>query len=318
MGIKETPTNFRVYHTNAKAVYTQLKKDAIEKYNKIKEDIAKLYDEICNNINLYKTEFGINLNDYDEFKTNTYTNGSFLKIAKGLFINRKDNYKIVADLFNLYSFALKQKELHIIDNNIKLYDKVINLSLKEYTTLLKTFYNKVHERMIVNGEGYVFEETIGWTCINRCHIVKQRPHINYVATKKRREELLKEGKRIYNKEEAEWCKKNGIEYNAVDPRVYMRNEYCYEIPLLGCKLPNGSKYKLDIADYRGQHLRGLTNEDLVKKYGDNLETICKLDLDVRTKLNLCNTINKMLYLNFIRNENQEPINIAKISGKNRQ
>ena len=47
------------------------------------------------------------------------------------------------------------------------------------------------------------------------------------------------GKKIYNKEEADWCARNGIEYKAEDKRVFRKDEYCYEIPLIHCRITNG-------------------------------------------------------------------------------
>ena len=120
------------------------------------------------------------------------------------------------------------------------------------------------------------------------------------------------------KEEAEWCKTHGIEYNGQDGRVFLRNEYCYEIPLLDCHIPHGSKIRFVSADYRGNALRGKTNQDLLEEADYNTEYICKLPLDIRTKLNLCIEADKTLYAKFIRNENQKPINASKASWKNRQ
>ena len=317
MSIKETPTNFRVYYKSMINAYTQAKEDALRIKQDLIDEIAELRQSIVENIDMFKREFGVDLNEQKEFVDDKYTTGTFFKLAKGLFINRDNNYIIVSDLFDLYNYARKQKELNGINKDIELYNKILKISLHQYTDILKTFYNEVHKKLILDGCGYVFEGNIGWTCINRCHIQKARPHIDFAATKKRKAELKEQGKRLYNREEAEWCKKNGIEYDGVDGRVYLNDEYCYEIPLIDCKLPKGSKQKLTIADYRGRTLRGKSNEDIAKEYGNNKEAICELDLDIRTKLNICNEIDKMLYLNFIRNENQEPINAAKISRKNR-
>lgn len=318
MGIKETPTNFRVYYKSMKGAYTELREDAIAARLEIINILKQLRENIVNNLDSYKSTFNIDIFSYEEFKSGVYKDGSFLKIAKGLFINRKNNYTIVGDLFDLYRYASKQKELAELDKNIELYNKILKLSLKEYTDILRTFYAEVHRHMILNGEGYVFEGMLGWTCINRCKKVDGKPHIDYAATKRNKEKLIKEGKRLYNKQEAEWCKANGIEYNGVDGRVYMTNEFCYEIPLIGCKLPNGSKYKLEISDYRAASLRGKTNEELIRESNYDAKTICDLPVDVKTKLTLCNSANKMLYLNFIRNENQEPLNFTKACRKNRQ
>lgn len=317
MSVKEIPTNYRVYYKSMKDTYTQLRDQAIDARKDLVDVTNNLWNTANDNIDTYKNEFDVDLLKYDEFKNNVYTTGTFLKLAKGLFINRKNNYLLVSDLFDLYNLALKQKELYEVNKDIKLYDKILALKLSDYRDILRTFYTEVHKHIILNGEGYVFEGHLGWTCVNRCHIEKQSPHINYAATKKRKAELEAQGIRIYNKEEAEWCKQNGIEYNAVDPRVYMNNEYCYEIPLISNKLENGSKYKLEIADYRNQKLRGLSNEEIAKLANNDIKKVCELPLDLRTKLNICNSIDKTLYINFIRNENQEPIIAKKADRKNR-
>lgn len=318
MAIKEVPITYRVYYKSMKDTYTQLRENAIAAKKDLTDLINESYNTICKNIETFEKEFNVNLNKYEEFRNNTYIDGKFLKVAKGLFINRNNNYTLVSDLFDLYNFARKQKELYNLNKDIELYDKILALNIKQYNEILKKFYYAVHKEMIIKGVGYVFEHPIGWTCINRCHITRQSCHIDYAATKKRKAQLIAEGKRLYNKEEAKWCKQNGIEYHAEDGRVYMNNEYCYEIPLCNCKLPNGTKYKLEVADYRGREVRGVTNEELAKKANNNLEEICKLSVDIRTKLNICNSVDKTLYLNFIRNENQEPLNITKVGRKNRQ
>lgn len=318
MAIKEIPTNYRVYYKSMRNAYTQIRDEALSNLNKLEESEFNIYKTVDDNVESYKNEFNIDLYQYEEYKNNNYIDGTFLKTAKGAFINRKNNYTLVTDLFNLYNLAKKQKEIYDVKNDIELYDKILSLKLKDYNNILKVFYSKVHERMILKGEGYVFENQIGWTCINRCHIEKSSPHINFIATQKRREQLKAEGKRIYNKEEAAWCKANGIEYDAVDPRVYLNDEYCYEIPLLGCKLPNGYKYKLDITDYRNRSLRGKTNKELLLECNNDVESICNLPVDLRTKLNMCVEVDKTLYTNFIRNENQKPINTSKAGRKNRQ
>ena len=149
-------------------------------------------------------------------------------------------------------------------------------------------------------------------------ITKSKPKLNYSATKKKKEELIKEGKRIYNDIERKWCQSNGIEYKAEDYRVFMKKEYCYEIPLIGCKLPDGSKYKLTISDYRHNSMRNKSNEDLIKECNNDINKICELPIDLKTKLTLCDTVDKTLYIKFIRNETQQPSTTPKTCRKNRQ
>lgn len=318
MGIKETPTNIKVYYNSMKEAITRKHKETVEAFDSLKLLMSSNYEEIKSNIDIYKKDFKVDLTDYPEFIEDRYIDGTFLKVAKGMFINRKNNYKLVADLFNLYNYAKKQKEKNDLVYQIELYEKLLKLSLKEYTNIIRIYMTQVHKKMILDGEGYVFGENIGWICINRCLIGKHRPKLDYAATKKKKEEFIKAGKRIYNQEEAEWCKRNGIEYKAEDYRVFIDKEYCYEIPLLGCKLPDGTKYKLDISDYRHTSVRGKSNDELIKECNNDTNKICELQVDLKTKLTMCDKTDKILYTKFIRNEAQQPSTTPKACRKNRQ
>ena len=316
MGIKETPTNIKVYYKSMINAVTQKKEQAVEAYENLVSLEESEYKEIKHCKDIYKNHFNVDLDKYPEFINNTYNEGRFFKVAKGMFINRSNNYELVADLFTLYNLAKHQKDIYDIKKQIDLYDKMLNLTLKRYTEILKIYMTEVHKKMVLEGAGYMFGESIGWICINRCVLKRPRPHIDYAATKKREAQLKAEGKRIYNKDEAEWCKRNGLEYKAEDKRVFRTNEYCYEIPLINCKLPNGTKLKLEIADYRHSSVRGKTNDDLIKECQSNTTRICELPVDLRTKLTLCDTTDKILYTTFIRNEAQQPINTPKANRKN--
>ena len=318
MGIKETPTNIKVYYNSMKEAITRKHKETVEAFDSLRLLMSISYEEIKSNIDVYKKDFKVDLTDYPEFIKDKYIDGTFLKVAKGMFINRKNNYKLVADLFNLYNYAKKQKEKNDLVYQIELYEKLLKLSLKEYTNILRIYMTQVHKKMILDGEGYVFGENIGWICINRCLIGKHRPKLDYAATKKKKEEFIKAGKRIYSQKEADWCKRNGIEYKTEDYRVFIDKEYCYEIPLLGCKLPDGTKYKLDISDYRHTSVRGKTNEDLIKECNYDTNKICELQVDLKTKVTLCDIADKILYTKFIRNETQQPSTTPKACRKNRQ
>lgn len=311
MGIKETPVNFRVYYTSMKRKYTKLKEDNIEHKETLLKEIDKLQTEISKTADNYKKEFNVELDKIEEFKQNKYIDGKFLKLAKGLFINRKNDYVLTSELYSLLTLANNQKAIHDIDVYNKKYDKILNLKLSEYNELLRVFYTEVHKHLILNGEGYKFDGHLGWTCINRVKVSKPGSKINYVETKRNKERLIAEGKKIYDETEAKWCERNGLDYDGVDYRVFMENEYYYEYPLINCTLEDGRKYKLKPTNYIGSSIRNKTNEDMIKESNGNKEYICELPLDIRRKLNICIEIDKTLYLNFIRNENQKSINATK-------
>ena len=303
------PITYRTYYKKLIEDYTKVKKEALEALDELKLNEKALYEDVKSIADRYKKEFSIDLFKYDEFVNNEYSTGTFIRLAKGAFLNRKNNYLLVADLFDLYNLAKKQKDIYQLKKDIERYSKILNLNLKEYKEILKSFYYEVHRQMILKGYGYVFEDDLGWTCINRCKVDRIRQHIDYAATKKKKQEILDRGGRLYNKEEEEWAKKNNLPYNGEDYKVYQNVECLYEIPLIDCKLPNGRKLKLEPADTRGKDIRGKSNSDLIKEANGNLEYICKLDLGLKAKLSICLDMNKTLYTNFIRNENQKPINV---------
>ena len=310
-GIKETPTNFRVYYTCMKNAYTQKKEEAIAILEDLKIQRNNLYLEIETEYKMKGKDYGIDLYKYEEFVSNKYITGQLLRVAKGYLINKSGNYELIGSRFNLYKLAEIQRDIFKLEEDIKFADKMLSITLRDYTNILKTYYNKVHEKLIINGYGYALGGRIGWICFNRCHIKKQRPMLDYEKTKQNKRKLLDEGKRLYNKEEAEWCEKNGIPYDGIDPRVYRCEEYVYEMPLIGCTLTDGTKLKFTTVNYYGRSIRGKSNEELIKECNYDKNKICELDGDVRLKLDLCLAVDKILYTKFIRNENQEPSSIAK-------
>lgn len=307
MAVKETPTNFRVYYTSMINAFTQKREELVEAKDLLEKLLNDGYEVISNNEKYYKETFGVDLSTYEDYKSNKYNDGRFLKVAKGLYMNKINDYELSSDLFDLYNVANQQKKVYDYEKEIQFCDKMLKLSLKQYTEILRTYMTAVHKALILEGDGYAFGHNIGWICINRCILKRPRPHIDYAATKKREAELKAAGKRIYNKEEAEWCQKNGLDYQAEDKRVFTTNEYCYEIPLIECRLVNGTKLKLEIADYRHSSVRGKTNDQLIAECSSDTNKICELGLDVKTKLTLCDKADKILYTKFIRNEAQKPI-----------
>jgi hypothetical protein len=253
-----------------------------------------------------------------EFINNKYTSGRFYKTAKAVFINRKGDYEIVSDLYDLFKYAQAQKIVYDLEQAISKCDKILSLSLDEYHAIVKTFYYEVIKHMILEGVGYSFEGNMGWICVNRCRLEKQRPKLDFQATRRNKEKLLKEGVKLFNKEEADWCRANGLDYNGVDYRVYLKQEYCYEIPLLDCKLKQGSDCEFKLNDYIKKSLRDKTVDDLLNFTNGDKNKILDLDLCFRRKLNLCLRADKTLYLNYIRNESQAPVANGKTDRKDRQ
>lgn len=305
MAIKDSPTKVFDY-------YRLLKERVVEKHEKVlkkkhyeEDERLELYERLKENAERIKESTNIDITKMKEFEKNTYIDGSFHSIAKSLFANRQNSYELISDLYDLFKYAELSKSIHLLEKQIEVYNRILDLNIKMYKKILKTFYDEVHRRMIVNGEGYAFTGRLGWICINRCVLKKPKTMLDYQGTKRKEKELIEKGIRIYNKEEAEWCQKNGIKYEAEDKRVYRTVEYCYEIPLLCCRLPQGTKLKLKTSNWTHNDLRKKSDDELINIGNKDKNDICKLDIDLRTKLKLCEKIDSMLYTKFIRNENQD-------------
>lgn len=304
MAIVEKPVSTRKYY---KEIREDIKTE-IESYtSQIREleiELKVKRDKVIENNQIYRDN-KIYLENYEDFIKNDYINGRLLGVAKSLYYNRSGEYEFVPEFYYLYDYALTVKNIRELKNKVEKLEKVYNVTLKEFNDTVVTFYKGVQKELIKNGHGYVFEGRLGWVAINRVKvIVKRRRRLDYKATKENKAKLLAEGKKLFNLEEANWCKANNIEYDGVDYRVFLNDDYLYEIPLLDCRITNGSLYKLELTDYRGLSVRGKTNEDLIEEY-KTVDNILKLDLDTKTKLRICLKIDKLLYYNFIRNESEE-------------
>lgn len=317
MTIKEIPVNYKTYYK----IMRERAISRIEELNGFVENLSNTirddHKKVLDNKDLIKKICNVDIEKYSEFVNNEYTTGQFYKVTKGLFANRSNNYELVSELFDAYSLAINQKKLYDAKEEIKHNEKLSKLTLKEYNRILKVYYTQVHKELILEGKGYAFSGHLGWTCVNRCVVRNHRKMLDYAATKKREKELIAAGKRIYNKEEAAWCERNGIEYKAEDKRVYREDTHCYEVPLLGCKLPGADNIKLTMTDYRGGEVRGKSNKELVESCNNDTTKICELPIDLRSKITLCESVDKLLYFKLIRNENQEPITSRKANRKNR-
>ena len=316
MAIKEIPTNFRVYFKTMRESIRPKYEKAVEEYEQGLKELNALYDEVKLRQERFKKDYKINLVEYQEYIENHFIDGKLFDDAKNLFINKKKNYSADSTVYKLYKYAKTQRDLHNLKHNIDVWEKMLDLTLDQYNKVLQAFYNEVHKRMIIDGYGYVFENPIGWVCINRCKIVQgKRRVLDFQATKRNKERLLAEGKRLWNKEEAEYAISIGADYDGVDYRVYLNEEVCYETPLIGYRASSEGKCKL-IPTFARRHIKGKTNEQLIQECNNDLNKICELPVDIRLKLKLCLQADNILYLNFIRNEAQQSAHTPKANRKN--
>ena len=301
--------------------YFQRLKDKAE-YDKEKAKIsyAELKDIIMERrsaIVPYVDKFRLPIIDYPEFQQNKYINGFLEDAAKSMY---QDNRLSLEDKhlhFRLVSYAVSLRKIVEYEKTIEKADKILALTLNDYRDFLREFYTEVQRQLIVEGNGYRLEGKLGWICYNRV-LNTGKKMVDFQATKQNKERLIAEGKRVYNKEEAEWCKQNDIEYDGVDATVYKQDVAWYELCLIGCHLPNANYVRIKPVDYRSVETRNYTTEQLYKHCDGDIDKIMRLDVSMKIKLNMCLESDKLLYTKFIRNENQTKSTYGSSSWKNRQ
>lgn len=302
----DKPVGIKQYYKEFIAKWTALKAAREKTVQNTKSLLDNLYKEVKLNIDYYK-EIGIDLKSFEEFKANKYIHGTLYRevFAKVLVQSNLNDAKVV-----LGNYVEAMKAVRKAEHEYEECDKYLALRLKDFTDICWKFYTEVHKLMIINGYGYVFEGRLGWTCINRVSraILKNKHRkIDYAKTKAKKAEILARGGKLWNKEEAEWCKERGIEYKGEDYRVFANPEYYYEFPIISSTIPNSGFVDYAPTDFRHSSIRGKSNNDLLKETNGNLKAICELRVDYKTKLMIALDADKLLYSNFIRNENQESV-----------
>lgn len=301
----------------------QYYKDFIDE-NKIKRERARIaVDELTATIVAKRSaivpdvdKFKYPVIDYPEFQQNKYINGRLENAAKGMFEDERKDPEMKHLCFRLIGYAVDLRKIYEETEKIKRYDKFINLSFSEYKRIVKIYYNAVIRELVLNGNGYRLEDKLGWICINR--VLNTGAKVcDFAATLKNKRRLIAEGKQIYNKDEAEYCKAHGIEYNAVNATVYKADEVWYEYCLLGSRV-QGRMLCFKPVDTKDAKLRPYRVEEILKLVDNDVNKIMDLDLSMKHKFALCMKADKTLYTKFIRNEEQKKSLYGSYSRKGRQ
>ena len=241
--IKDTPVNWQTIYKITKDTYANKFNEWSNQLYELEKKHSALFEDIKLDFVSNKDKYDESITNYEEFVNDVYIDGCFLKYAKGLYGTKKNDYESSSRLYDLYEFAMQQKDIHNLKKNISLAHKIANLALKEYNNIVSTFFNEVHKQMILEGCGYYLSPQIGWICINRVRLSHKRDEIvDYPATARKKKELIAAGKKPYDSNEAKWCEERGIPYDGVEYVVYRKNsEYIYEVPIISSYIKDVTK-----------------------------------------------------------------------------
>lgn len=187
-------------------------------------------------------------------------------------------------------------------NQLKLAEKKRDLSFSDYRQYVVTYYAKVH-KFLLEGKAYRYNAGIGTLYINRVQIKGEGKKIDFHKTKLRKEELIKQGAKIYNKQEAEKALFLGIPYDGVDYRVWLRAPAYYSLRFIHSKYFK-SIYDFQPISYIHQKYRDYNQDQLAFEICRNNEDIYDLQIDLRTKITIYLKRNPERYINFIRDYNE--------------
>jgi len=303
---------YKWFHIRAKITIKKYK----EKIQALENRIEELKAKVEKSTDFVNTHYHFNPYDYDEYQDNKYTDGTFLKAAKALFMNKKNQYQVVMELLDIYKLASFQKALKEDEDKLALEEKKYDLDYFKYRDILRVYYSQVHKEMIDNGNGYVMSGMLGCMLFNRFKLKGNRKAINFRETNKRKAEIKANGGKVWDRETYLWCKKYGIEYDAEDPRIYLTGDHAYELILINCRVTHGHSVKIFRTEYIGRNYKNMSYDEILATCKTK-DDILNLPLDIAKKLTLYLKRYPQEYTKFIRNENQYIYKYAKACSEGR-
>ena len=288
-----------------KTVYLKFRNKAIIEYERLVRKAERIYNakETC-----YKylsarkgniaTDYNLILDDYTiEFVNQEYN--PLLELEKNVIkLLKKDIKGERQDVIELAKWCSILKNEYNTYKELKLCKKKSELTFDEYKTYLFDYYCQVH-KIILEGNIYKFGHGIGTIRFRKFVFNENYRSIDFDATRKRKQELINAGKKVYNKLEAINAKAQGKEYDGIPYVVYKTNNYGYSLKLensiiIKDRLP----YDFKPVSYINSKYRGYDYNQIIEKFCKTEDDINYLQVDLRTKLALLLIINPGVSLRF--------------------
>lgn len=296
----------------------------IKTYEQIAKDIIKDKEEHYNHIKDYvsfvRNSFKVDLNTIEEWSTKKYNDKEYLYQLFMKFIKDEtdEKKKRIALAILKYCNVLRRENNN--NKNLEFAIRQSKLAFKDYRNYTSMYSNKIH-KCVLKGMGYKFGYGTGIYVINHWKIdkklSKKRPSIDYAETNRRKKELLAKGVKLYDKKEAAWYKARHIPYDAVDYRVYRNDSSWYEFTFINSKIAGGSKLDYKRSEYVSSKYREMSYKDMANALCKTEEDVYDLQLDIKYKLNILLYKNPNIYLNYIRNAEQDKYKPGAHNSKNR-
>ncbi|MBP3201274.1 MAG: hypothetical protein J6M39_06465 [Lachnospiraceae bacterium] len=287
---------------NIRDNYLSFHHKSIYEYNILEKKLKRLNDA---KEEVWKTLLPRKEDILEQFKFTISDNVDYIKLGEKL----SKEFRIKDDSNRRELLILLVKYCSIITNinntqkEFELADKKRNLNFSDYRYFVFKYYSKVH-KFLLEGKAYRYNGGIGTLYIDRIQIKSEGKKIDFHKTKLRKEELLKQGVKLYNKQDAAKAELLGIPYDGVDYRVWLRAPAYYSLKFVHSKY-FGRSYDFTPISYIHQKYRDYTQDQLALEVCENNEDIYDLQVDLRTKITIYLKRNPERYINFQRDINDK-------------
>lgn len=287
---------------NIRDNYLSFHHKSIYEYNTLEKKLARLdiaKEKTWNDLISRKEDIR------DFFKITISNNIDYIKLGEQLNkeFRKNDNSNRQELLILLIKYCSIITNIKDTIAALNIANKKQNLSFSDYRQYVVTYYAKVH-KFLLQGKAYRYNAGIGTFYVDRTQIKGEGKKIDFHKTKLRKEELLKQGVKLYNKQDAEKALFLGLPYNGVDYRVWLRAPAYYSLKFIHSKYFK-KEYDFIPVSYIHQKYRDYNQDQLAFEICENNEDIYNLQIDLRTKITIYLKRNPERYVNFIRDYNNE-------------
>ena len=283
--------------------YRQFTKEArldIIKYSNTLNKITKERIEYKKEIDKYKDIYDsmdLDISVFDNDNTEAYSN-LYNKVRNKIMTCKTIPNKEILLKLSRYCNLIRREEYY--KEAIKISTIKANIEFSHYRNIVSDYYYKVQE-IILKGYSYRYSYGIGTLRIDRCKPSKgAKRKIDYVKTKKNKQEIINNNGRLYSEKEKRWYEDRNMTYNVPDYRVYKTDQYFYLIRLIKPSICYNSELVFKHNEYVNNSLKGLGYEYVADNLCHSEEDVLELKADTRYKLIIYLRKYPIKYLNYVR------------------
>lgn len=174
-----------------------------------------------------------------------------------------------------------------------------DMNYNQYREYVFKYYSAIHKHML-KGDGYKFAHGVGIVYVDRIQLTSSSRKIDFAKTKKRKEQLIAQGKKLFNKEEYDACVAAGKDYDGEDYRVFMDAKHFIKLPFINSHYFRGNGYDFRPTHTINEKYRGIDYPTLIERFCKTPDDIADLRVDIRTKVALLLMMDNTKCINFDR------------------